>query len=153
MALPETTAVRFRAQLESLETLLDGTQPGGLDRKPIPGKWSGRENLAHLARYQDMFLGRIERILTEDRPTLPRYKAEDDPDWPTWVEMPIADVLASMRALRRELIERIEKLSDKDLLRTAVHPRFGEMNLIQWLEFFLLHEAHHLYIVMQRIRE
>lgn len=100
-----------------------------------------------------MFLGRIQRILTEERPMLPRFRADDDPDWPAWAGMPIADVLASIRALRQELIERVEKLSDEDLLRTAVHPRFGEMNLIQWLEFFLLHEAHHLYIVMQRLRE
>ncbi len=122
-------------------------------RRPIPDKWSGRENLAHLARYQDMFLGRIQRILTEERPLLPRYRAEDDPDWPTWARMPVAEVLASLRALRLQFIERIEKLSDEEFLRTAVHPRFGEMNLIQWLEFFLLHEAHHLYIVMQRVRE
>lgn len=67
--------------------------------------------------------------------------------------MPITDVFTSMRALRLQLIHRLEKLSDDDILRTAVHPRFGEMNLIQWLEFFLLHEAHHLYVIMQRVRE
>ena len=153
MPLPATTAARLRGQLECLETLLDGTESGALDRRPIPDKWSGRENLAHLARYQEMFLERIRRILTEEQPLLPRYRAEEDPDWPTWARMPVADVLPSILALRSELIQRVEKLSDHDFLRTAVHPRFGEMNLVQWLEFFLLHEAHHLYIVMQRVRE
>ena len=29
----------------------------------------------------------------------------------------------------------------------------GAMNMPLWIEFFLLHEAHHLYVVMQRVRE
>lgn len=67
--------------------------------------------------------------------------------------MPARDVLARMHALRAELLAEIEKLSDKELARSAVHPRFGEMTLTQWLEFFLLHEAHHLFVAMQRARE
>ncbi len=153
LPLPAATILRLREQLDCLETLLDGTAPGALDRRPAPDKWSARENLAHLARYHEMFLERIQRILTEERPSLPRYRAEDDSEWPTWAGMPTAAVLAKMRALRFEFIERVEKLADHELSRTAVHSRFGEMNLIQWLEFFLLHEAHHLYIVMQRVRE
>lgn len=62
VSLPATTAFRLRAQLDCLESLLDGTESGALDRRPVPDKWSGRENLAHLARYQEMFLRRIERI-------------------------------------------------------------------------------------------
>jgi hypothetical protein len=33
----------------------------------------------------------------------------------------------------------------------GIHPLFGEMSLALWVEFFLLHEAHHLYIVMTRL--
>ena len=38
------------------------------------------------------------------------------------------------------------------LARTGVHPTLGEMALPLWIEFFLLHEAHHLYVVMKRAR-
>lgn len=147
------TFIRLERQLDCLPILLGGVSPGELDHRPLPDKWSARENLAHLARYQEIFAGRLGRILTEDCPQLPRYAAEQDDDWPRWAEMNVDEVLARMRDLRSELINRAEELSEADLSRMAVHPRFGAMTLMQWLEFFLLHEAHHLLVVMQRVRE
>ena len=47
---------------------------------------------------------------------------------------------------------RLRSLSEEDFQRTGIHPKFGEMNLSLWLEFFLVHEAHHLYVVLQLVR-
>ncbi len=78
---------------------------------------------------------------------------KDDPKWPQWAAMPASELLTRLRALRARMLELVQQLSDAELSRTAVHARFGEMTLVQWLEFFLLHEAHHLLVVMQRVRE
>jgi uncharacterized damage-inducible protein DinB len=153
MGLPESTAIRLRTQLGCLPTILAGISEDSLDRRPLPEKWSARENLAHLARYHEMFLERIERIRREDRPLLARYVAEDDPKWPQWAAVPVGELLTRLRALRAQMLELVQQLSDAELSRTAVHSRFGEMTLVEWLEFFLLHEAHHLLVVMQRARE
>lgn len=153
MTLPEPTATRLKTQLDCLPIILAGIPEESLNRRPHPDKWSARENLAHLARYHEMFLERIERIRKEDRPPLPRYAAEEDANWPQWADVPVSEVLTRLRALRIEMLAVVGKLSDDELSRTAVHARFGEMTLIQWLEFFLLHEAHHLLVVMQRARE
>ena len=153
MGLLKSTAIRLRTQLDCLPTILAGISEGALDRRPLPEKWSARQNLAHLARYHEMFLERIERIRSEDRPLLARYVAEDDPKWPQWAAMPASELLTRLRALRARMLELVQQLSDAELSRTAVHARFGEMTLVQWLEFFLLHEAHHLLVVMQRVRE
>lgn len=59
-----------------------------LHAKPIAGKWSAHEQLAHLARYHQIFLQRIDRILSEQAPEFSRYRAEDDPDWPAWTSLP-----------------------------------------------------------------
>ena len=48
--------------------------------KPVSGKWSAHEQLAHLARYHQVFLQRIDRILSEQAPEFPRYRAEYDPN-------------------------------------------------------------------------
>jgi uncharacterized damage-inducible protein DinB len=153
MNLPEPTASRLKAQLDCLTIILAGVSDEALERRPQPDKWSARENLAHLARYHEMFLERIERIRRENRPQLARYAAENDPDWLEWATLPLNEVLTGLRTLRTELVALVEKLSAAELSRTAVHSRFGEMTLVQWLEFFLLHEAHHLLVVMQRARE
>jgi hypothetical protein len=54
--------------------------------------------------------------------------------------------------MRAKLMARLLSLSEEDFERTGVHPKFGEMTLSQWLEFFLVHEAHHLYVVLQLVR-
>jgi hypothetical protein len=110
------------------------------------------ENLAHLARHHDVFLGRVRAVLAQDRPALARYAAEDDPQWPAWAALSTDEVLARLRALRTELTTVVGGLSDEDLARTAVHPTLGEMALPLWVEFFLLHEAHHLYVILKRAR-
>jgi hypothetical protein len=53
---------------------------------------------------------------------------------------------------RAKLMARLISLSEEDFARTGVHPKFGEMSLSLWLEFFLVHEAHHLYAVLQMVR-
>jgi uncharacterized damage-inducible protein DinB len=153
MNLPEATATRLKTQLDCLHIILARVSEEAINRRPHPDKWSARENLAHLARYHEMFMERIERIRKEDCPALTRYSAENDPGWLEWTTLPVNEVLAGLRALRAQMLKLVEKLSEAELSRTAVHSRFGEMTLIEWLEFFLLHEAHHLLAVMQRARE
>jgi hypothetical protein len=84
---------------------------------------------------------------------LPRYRAEDDPEWKSWATRSANEIFESLRAQRAVLIWQIEKLTDDELARTGIHSRFGEMTIVLWLEFFLLHEAHHLLTVLQRTRE
>ena len=123
-----------------------------LSAATVPGKWSAHHQLAHLARYHQIFLERIDRILREPLPTFPRYRAEEDLEWPRWQSMPAQQILANLSSLRTKLMARLRSLSEEDFQRTGIHPKFGEMNLALWLEFFLVHEAHHLYAVLQLVR-
>jgi len=131
---------------------LKGVSVESLRAKAVPGKWSAHEQLAHLARYHQIFLQRIERILAEQSPEFSRYRAEDDPEWPAWSGLPTQQVLARLSSMRAKLMARLHSLSEEDFERTAVHPRFSAMSLSLWLEFFLVHEAHHLYVVLQLVR-
>lgn len=153
MAIDHSTSIRLQAQLETLSLLLAEVRPEAVTRRPASGKWSALENLAHLARHHEVFIQRIQRILAEASPRLARYRAEEDPEWPKWSAMPTDEVLRRLVGLRRELIHLLQGLSPEQLGRVGVHPTFGEMDIPMWIEFFLLHEAHHLYVVMIRLRE
>ena len=50
---------------------------------------------------------------------------------------------------RKELSSGILSFKETDLERTARHSAYGKMNLVQWLNFFLLHEAHHLFTIFK----
>jgi uncharacterized damage-inducible protein DinB len=125
---------------------------GDLTRRTIRDKWSAHENLAHLARYHEIFLERIGRILNEDKPAFSRYRAEKDPDWAKWQKRPYLDLMDTTAELRERLVSKLRSLSDHDFRRIGVHPTFGEMELSQWLEFFLVHEGHHLYLIFQQVK-
>ncbi len=150
--LTPSCSARLATQLNSVALLLADLTPAAITRRPPSGKWSAHENLAHLARHHAVFLERLRRILHEDGPQLTRYRAEDDPEWPQWAALPTDEVLKRLRSLRRELISLVEGLSPDQMARVGVHPTMGRMTIPMWLEFFLLHEAHHLYVVMQLVR-
>jgi uncharacterized damage-inducible protein DinB len=144
---------RCETQLQDfLAVTLNGVSAETLIAKPAPGKWSAHEQLAHLARYHQIFLQRIDRILTEDVPEFPRYRAEDDPDWPAWTSRATPQLLVRISSMRAKLMARLQSLNKEDFERTGVHSKFGAMSLSLWLEFFLVHEAHHLYAVLQLVR-
>jgi uncharacterized damage-inducible protein DinB len=151
--VPESVRVRLAAQAEALVALARGVSPAELDARPAPEEWSARENLAHLARHQAAFLERLERVVREDAPRLGRYRAEEDGEWPAWQALPIAEVVRRHQDGRRRLAAWVTGLAGPQAARIGVHPTFGPMSVVAWLEFFLLHEAHHLYVTMVRLGE
>lgn len=144
---------RCETQLRDfLDEALRGVPVEKILEQAVPGKWSANENLAHLGRYHEIFLERIERILTEDKPAFTRYRAEEDPQWEAWRNLAYKEVAEKLAGLREMLLTRLKTLPAADYRRTGIHSKFGEMTLALWLEFFLTHEAHHLYVVLQQVR-
>jgi uncharacterized damage-inducible protein DinB len=143
---------RLATQLDALPLLLGGATPEALRRRTASGKWSAHENLAHVARVNELFLGRVRRILSEEGPALPQYRAEDDADWPARAELSTDEVRRRLSALRSELVAVAGRFTPAELARTGIHSRFGPMPLTLWIEFFLLHEAHHLYAILKLAR-
>src|SRR5579871_719322 len=85
---------RCETQLQDfLAAALNGVPAEALSEKPASGKWSAHEQLAHLARYHQIFIQRIDRILSEQVPEFPRYRAEDDSEWPAWTGLPTPQLL------------------------------------------------------------
>jgi uncharacterized damage-inducible protein DinB len=139
---------RCESQLRDfLDEALRGVPVERILERPASGKWSANENLAHLGRYHEIFLERVERILRESNPVFERYRAEEDPQWEAWRSLAYKDLAAKLSALREKLMARLKPLAPEDWARTGTHSKFGEMSLALWLEFFLVHEAHHLYVV------
>jgi len=142
---------RLRTQLSSLPALLGGAWRRDYDLR-VAGKWSVTEHVAHLARYHEVTLDRVRLILTEDDPLIESYRAETDPEWPSWHGVSFEDAALRLHADRAALIGILEGLAPAQWARTGRHPQFGEMSLRAWMEFFLAHEGHHLYVITKRAR-
>lgn len=140
---------RLLRQLDALPQFVEGVPRAELDKR-VNGKWSVTENAAHLARHTELTIERVRRILAEEEPIFPPYRAEQDAEWPALQARSFEEVVEKLRATRADLAARVALLTPEQLARTGRHARFGSMTLRAWLEFFLAHEGHHLYVILKR---
>ena len=147
MSLSSSMATRLQHQHHTIREVIGERPDSVLCRVVIPGKWSAYANIAHLAAYQPVFIERLQRILREPGPAFGRYVAEEDPAFPGYLERPTQSLLDQIDADRAQIISRLVDADDSFLNRTGLHPRFGLLTVVDWTEFFLLHEAHHLYTI------
>lgn len=149
MLLSPSNSSRLQFQHQSITELIRGYDIAGLTTRIDPSKWSAFENLVHLVAYQPAFAARVQMMLNNDRPVFSRYVADDDPLFHQYLAKPLDSLLSILDNDRRKLLGVFEPLQLDDLSRPGIHPKFGEMTLSEWVSFFLLHESHHMWVMVQ----
>ncbi|GIW30449.1 MAG: hypothetical protein KatS3mg071_0623 [Meiothermus sp.] len=148
-----TLSARFELSLAGLPQILGPATPEQLRQRSLPDKWSAHENLAHLAHFTLVTQDRMARILREEAPLIERLKPDTEPVFLQLVERAPEEVITQLKELRAQLNQQVAALSEAQLERIGIHSAAGPMPLRAWLELFLVHEAHHLYLAFWRIRE
>ncbi len=149
MQIPSSISTRLQYQHKSLVDMIDGLSEEQIRRQATPGKWSVFENIVHLQTYQHTFISRVREILDGNNPTFERYTAESDPLFLDNCHKTFREIMQDFIAMRKEIAGGILSLPESDHIKTGIHPAFGQMTLLQWLNFFLLHEAHHLFTIFK----
>ena len=147
--MKDTLLQRLQCQPSALDSLLFGLTEEEVKSHPIPDKWSVFENLAHLARYHEVFKERAELITSGTNPVFQRYKADDDSRFFEWQKRPYKQLMNDFHTGRTALNAYMASFSEDQLKNTSRHPFFGLMNMEGWTEFFLLHEAHHFFTLVR----
>jgi uncharacterized damage-inducible protein DinB len=144
-------AARLQHQHQTIREITSDLPDSVLRREINPGKWSAHANIAHLAAYQPVFIGRLQQIDHESSPTFGRYVAEEDPLFPGYLDRSSITLLDQIDTDRARILTIFTDGGETFLTRTASHPRFGLLTVTDWTEFFLLHEAHHLYTLFSLV--
>lgn len=129
--------------------MIDGLSDEMIRRHVMQGKWSIFEHMVHLQTYQHTFISRIKQLLQGNNPSFPRYSAETDPLFADNCHKTVREIIQDLLGIRKQMHAEINGFSDSDFFKTAVHPVYGKMDLSQWLNFFLLHEAHHMFVIFK----
>ena len=153
MSLPKPIFVRLQHQHEVISSLIDDLSEEQLKTRGNPEKWSAFENIVHLAAYQPTFIQRAKQILNDEQPSFHAYKAENDPLFYEYLKKGLEAILQDINLNRNLIISQLEGLDAIHLQRWGVHPKFGRMTMSLWTEFFLLHEAHHLFTLFALTRQ
>src|SRR5688572_28233039 len=142
---------RVQFQHRTIEDLIKGYIEEQLRLRNSPDKWSVFENIVHLVVYQLTFQQRIHNILKGNGPMIARYVAENDPLFTEYLVKSLKQLLENLDENRTLIYQRLSLLDTPQLASFGLHPVYGNLTLVQWCEFFLLHEAHHLFTIFKLI--
>ena len=140
---------RLKNQHKTIASIIIKLNNRQLQSNPVRDKWSIHENIAHLAKYQPMFLDRMRKIVAIDEPEFAAYRAEDDDEFEIYCAFTTYELLKKISTDREVIFSLITSLPPDKLDRTGSHPKYGKLTVLEWTEFFLLHEAHHLFTIFQ----
>jgi len=153
MVISSTISTRLEYQHKSLMDLIDGLSDEQIRKQVNEGKWSIFENIVHLAVYQHAFIARVKQMLAENNPSFHRYIADEDPLFKDYLVKPTHEVMKDLLGTRKDMASVFLAFPAENLQRTGEHPAFGKMTILQWINFFLLHEAHHLFTIFKLAAE
>ena len=140
---------RLKNQHKTIVSIILKLNNERIQQRPGIGKWNIHENIAHLARYQTIFIDRIRKILAIDEPEFGAYRAEFDEEFEVCRSLTTYDLIKKISNDREIIFSLVAHMQADKLERIGIHPEYGELNISEWTEFFLLHEAHHLLTIFK----
>ena len=147
MELPEATRIRLKTQHLVIDELLNKLTKEQCDMELVQGKWTVRQHLAHLVRYQHVFYERTQTIMSTFNAVFSPYVAEDDEEFQKVVQLPVTELLIDLHAMRKTINSFYFNLNSGELSRKGRHTELGNFSIALWAEFFMLHEAHHIFSI------
>ena len=119
----------------------------------VQGRWSILENVGHLGDLEELWASRVDDLAT-GRDTLHAADLENRRTHEAHHNNRTLDELvARLRASRRELVRQLEEADEADWLRSALHPRLRERMRLLDLAFFIAeHDDHHLATISDLLR-
>jgi hypothetical protein len=133
----------YLSGVAALRSAVDGMSRDEFLARPIPGKWSTLEVLAHLADMEAVFAERIKRVLAEDEPTFFDADADIWAEKLSYISRDPEVELALIEATRRQLAGILKSQSDQVLERAGTHSTAGRLTLEQLLKKVTGHLRHH----------
>ena len=140
---------RLNSQHLAIKELIKNLDEEFINRRPEIGKWSIQENLVHIVSYHQVFLQRMDKIIKNDNPYFERYRSENDANFNKLQQLISGELLIHLEEERKKVTGFIFKLNKSELQKPGTHQKFGVMNVVEWIEFFLLHEAYHIYTIFK----
>ena len=108
----------------------------------LPGKWSVREIVHHLADSEMVAAVRLRRIVAEDRPGI---RASDMGGYARrlFYDRPIQGSLELFRIVRLSMAEILERMTDAEWAREGIQSEGGRFSAEKWLDIFAKHAQTH----------
>jgi uncharacterized damage-inducible protein DinB len=126
------------------EQLLDGLTEAEADLRPDAERFTIREIVAHLAEWDDVFLGRMKAICAQEHPTLEGYDEGELAIEHNYAEKDWLQQTQLFRERRAHIVDFLRERSPQEWSRTALRPEIGVVTLEAQAVLIPLHDSYHL---------
>src|SRR5262245_19611659 len=134
----------YQQGIDDLRAAVAGMTAEQILSRPIPGKWSTLEVVAHLADTEIYYTDRIKRTIALERPLLMGVDERAYPGRLNYQAFDLAEQLDLFTALRRHGTRLLRLQPPEAWLRVAVHSETGIVTLRQLVLQAVRHVRHHL---------
>jgi hypothetical protein len=148
----EQLIARYEGGVDAVLDALKGFPEKDQVAHPLPGKWSAREIVHHLADSETNSMIRLRKLLCEEYPVVQGY---DQDLWAVLLRYNTRDsapALAAFRAARETTAQLLRVMSEDDWKRTGWHPEHGLYSAQLWLQIYAAHAHNHAQQI-HRLRE
>ena len=151
----QTLVDRLAAAREEILQTIEGLDEGALTWQPGDGRWSIRENLAHLASAEGSHRQVAQAIAAGQTVDAPDF------DLDTWNAARVAErrqqtideILEEMAAERQRTLSALQDLENEALDRQGLHPALDETTVLKIFRIIPIHERWHLKDIRQLLEE
>ncbi|MBT8378983.1 MAG: DinB family protein [Ignavibacteria bacterium] len=131
--------------------LIREVAPQNLKRRPAPNKWSAHEHACHISIGQDVFLLRLELMLSDPLPQIKPMELSPEEEAGSLLSVDLDEALGQYMRERALVVKRLKELSAEDWQRTAEHEAFSHYTVYIMFRDLLLHEMLHAYRIEELV--
>lgn len=118
--------------------------------RPVPGKWSTLEVVAHIADFEPVMSDRIKRVVSHDNPVLLGADENLFAEHLFYQDRNIDEELAVVEAIRTSTARTLRQLPADSLNRIGTHNEAGVLTLEGLILRATNHIAHHLVFIQEK---
>ena len=101
------------------------------------------ENIGHLIEIDPLYVDRIDRILSEERPVFAPFDPDAGVRTADYQHQNVSDLLATYVAQRQATIDGLSTIELDELTRVGVHAKYGEVSVARLVELLAGHDEVH----------
>jgi hypothetical protein len=134
----------------ALRKAVSGMSREQLLARPVSGKWSTLEVVAHIADFDPILADRVKRILALDNPPLTGADENRFVAALAYHDRDLEEELSIVERTRSQLARILRKQNDAVLQRSGVHSERGPMTLERMLTAAIRHIPHHVQFIQDK---
>jgi len=121
-----------------------------IDAAPVPGKWSTRQIICHIADFEPVYADRMKRALVESEPTVFGCDPDTFATRLAYEQRDIEEELQMIESVRRHMARILRTLNADDFQRTVNHAASGPLTVEQLLTNITNHIPHHITFIEEK---